>query len=194
MAKQQAGAARSVSRSQSKTAVFRTGAVLLLCIGILFGTVLTAVSVRGELLKKKIQFVYSGILQDECLFDLTIDADLARQKVQDMKRHGQIRKFSFFCNDALSPDPTNGNCMIMFGNPDTNDCILVLSIMDENGNLLYRSGGVEPGKYISQIRLAPNVLSAAKSYRAYVSAYDRDGYSCIGVQYTTLTVQSGGES
>ena len=192
MAKQQPSAPRRGVRPQDKNAFLRRCAILLLCIGLVFGTVLSAVSVRSELLQKKYRFIYGGSLQKECLFDLTIDAESVRKYVREMDRHGQTRKFAFFCNDTLAPDTMNGLCAIMFGSPDTNDCILILSIYDENGDMLYRSDGVEPGKYISQIRLVTDMENGAHTCRAYVTAYDRDNYACIGVQYTDLTVQIGG--
>ena len=80
----------------------------------------------------------------------------------------------------------------MFGNVTTNNCILTLTIRDANGELLYSSGGLKPGNYISRISLLFNRPAGTYNCRAYVAAFDPQTFRQIGVQYSKLTVEIGG--
>ncbi len=173
--------------------ILRRAAIAALAVVLVFGIALTVDSMRGELLQNKITLVYSGVLQQESLFSIEAEDDWVHEGVRATKRHGQTRAFTCFCNDTLQLNEANMTGYIYFGNPVDNDCTLVLSVFDKNNTLLYRSGGVEPGKYVTQIR--PFYVLAKGTYpcTAYISAYagrDQD-YRCVGVQYMHLTVKVG---
>ncbi len=176
--------------------VLRGVSVVLLSLVICFGLVLSVVSFRGEQLQKKVVLSYSGVLQRECLFSIDFEDGQVRNFVESTKRRGQTRAFTFFCNTTLLLNADSMSGYILFGNPAENDCDLVLSIVDENGDLIYRSDGVQPGKYISQIRPFVAPEKGAHVCTAYVSGYRiRDQrYECVGVQYMDLAVEVGGSS
>lgn len=175
--------------------LLRPAVIVLLCIGVVCGAALTWISVQGELLQRKVPFIFGGQEQLECIYTLSLDDDAVQEKVQNTRRHGQTRAFTYFCNDTLYVQSANGYGAILFGNPASNDCTLVLTIVDAQEEVIYRSGGVSPGKYITMIR--PTLEGADGSYpcRAYVAGYapsDR-GFVCVGMQYSELTVQLGGD-
>lgn len=170
-------------------------AVALLCC---FGFVLSAVSVHGELLQRKAAFPYQGVQQRDCLFPIDFEEGQLRALIDSTKRHGQTRAFTYFCNSALQVNEATMTGYILFGNPAGNDCDLVLSIVDENGDVIYRSDGVKPGSYITQIRPSIDPQFGTQECTAYVSGYTGTDepflYKCVGVQHSRLIVQMGESS
>lgn len=167
--------------------------IVILAIVTAFGVSLSVVSLRNERLQNKITLIYSGVLEDDYVFPIEFSDEQVRESVKQTRRHGQTRAFTYFCDDHLRLDPIDRYGFIMFGNPEENDCQLVLSILDEDGKLVYRSKGVEPGNYITQIRPYVQLEAGSYAYTAYVSAYVREDYryKCVGVQYSRLTVEVG---
>ena len=195
-AKKKTKAAPKKRARVSGTELLRRILIAALALLIVFGVVLSAVSLHEERLQKKITRTYSGLLQQECLFPIDLDEEQVRQNVRATKRRGQTRAFTYFCNDTLQLDAQSMSGYILFGNPADNDCTLVLSVTDENDRLIYCSDGVSPGKYITMVRPLVPMESGTHACKAYVAAYKgRDErYKCVGVQYSRLTVEVGGSS
>ena len=175
-------------------ALLRRALIALLCAGMAFGTLLAAFSVRGELLQRKLPFVFGGQMQRTCIFDLDLGEEELRLRMQNTKRHGQTTAFTYFCNDELYLPSAYEGGVIMFGSPADNDCVLILTIVDDEGTVVYRSDGVAPGKYITSINPAISRENGSRACRVYVTGYEmtKHGYVCIGTQYSRLTVQIGG--
>ena len=187
------GSAAPKAPADGKAILFR---VLIAVTAVLaaFGIVLSAVSLRNEHLQRKVELYYAGMLQESGVSPITITDEQVRQSVRNTKRHGNTRAFTYYCARTLKLDAETRRGYILFGNPADNDCDLVLSILDENDNLIYRTGGVEPGKYLTMIR--PDVDEwecGTYTCKAYVCAYEGEGldYKCIGAQYSRLTVKIG---
>lgn len=163
-------------------------AVLVVCAGVLSGY-----SLHGERLQQKLDVHYTGILQRDNLHPIAFEDEQVKAHVRATKRHGQTGAFTFFCNNTLRLSNVNMTGFILFGNPADNDCALVLTILDKDGNRIYRSGGVQPGQYISRIHPSVEWEDGDYACTAYVSAFRGEGkdYRCIGVQYTRLTVKVG---
>lgn len=172
----------------------RRAAVVLLAIVAVCGIVVSALSVRSELLQKKVTLVYAGMLQKENVVPIALTNAQVRACVRDTKRHGDTYAFSYFCSRTLQLDADTMSGYILFGNPAGSGCDLVLSIFDGDGSLIYRSGGVTPGNYLTQIRFsAEDWESGSYPCRAVVTAYKGHDlqYKCIGAQYSRLTVKVG---
>lgn len=174
--------------------LLRCALIALLCAGILSGTLLAAFSIRGELLQRRLPFVFGGQMQRTCIFDMDLGEEEFRLRMQNTKRHGQTTAFKYFCNDVLALPSAHEGGVIMFGSPADNDCVLILTIVDDEGRVVYRSDGVAPGKYITMINPAISRENGNCLCRAYVTGYEmtKHGYVCIGTQYSRLTVQFGG--
>ena len=174
--------------------LLRYAAILALCAGIVFGTVLAAFSVRGERLQRKYPYIFGGQAQRECIYDIDFDEETLHEYLRSTKRHGQKSAFTYFCAGRLYMPSKSEYGAIHFGNPATNDCVLVLTIVDETDHVVYRSDGVAPGKYITFIHPRMDGTEGSFPCRAYVSGYTyaEDGYVCIGVQYSSLIVDIGG--
>ena len=148
---------------------------------------------RGENLRTAANTTFNGVMQKDSLYAMDIDEKAQIDKVKETPRGGQTAKFRYFTSTYLRLDYAFAYTPIVFGNVSSNDEILVFSIVDdESGILMYRSGGIEPGNYVSQIRLLHAYSAGEYTCRMYVTAYDRETYACRGVQYTDLTVMVGG--
>ena len=172
----------------------RRAAIAVLAVLTAFGIVLSAVSLYNDLLQKKVTLYYGGMRQEYDVIPITMQEDEVRQSVRATKRHGKTHAFTYFCARTLQLDADSLTGYILFGNPAGNDCDLILSVFDEEDNLIYRSGGIAPGKYLTQIR--PNVdewEKGAYNCKAVVTAYRGQNieYRCIGAQYSRLTVKVG---
>ena len=165
-------------------------ALVLVMIG---GVTLSVVSMHNEKLQRKITLIYAGILQEDFLFPINLTDSEVESSVQATKRHGMTRAFTYFCNDTLRLNEASLSGYIYFGNPAENDCDLVLTVFADDGRLVYRSGGVQPGNYITRIQPFGDVTDKETVCTAYVSAYKGSGknYKCIGVQYSRLVMKVG---
>ena len=152
---------------------------------------LSAFSIRNYRLNKILEYNYIGTLENRSVRDIEINEEEQAERAKDMKRKGQKSKFDFFCNNEIEFEYSTAYGTLVLANIATNDCIIVASIFDEDENLIYRSGGIEPGRYLSQIRLFAPPKDGKHTCRLYVSAYDKETNEVIGVQYTDLTIWIG---
>lgn len=172
----------------------RRAAIVAAALLAVFGVVLSVISVHNEKLQSKGVQYYAGLLQEECVQPIELTDEQVRQSVRNTMRHGQTHAFSYYCSRTLNLDADNLTGYILFGNPADNDCDLVLSIYDSEDNLIYRTGGLTPGKCITLIRPSVDEWERGTyACRAIVTAYRGQGldYKCIGAQYSRLTVNVG---
>ena len=174
--------------------LLRRIAIVLLAALTVSGIALSAVSLRNDRLQNKVTLLYAGMLQKANVMPITMQESDVRRNVRSTKRHGKTSAFTYYISRTLQLNADSLTGYILFGNPADNDCDLVLSVFDEADNLIYRSGGVRPGTYLTQIR--PDVdgwALGAHNCKAVVTAYRGQdiAYRCIGAQYSRLTVKVG---
>lgn len=162
-----------------------TAAVLVVSI------VVAGFGIRNYRLKESVEYAFVGTLENKSVRAIEISEEEQLERVKEMKRKGQKSKFDFFCNTGIEFEYATAYGSLVLANVATNDSVFVVSILDEDGNLIYRSGGIEPGKYLSQIRLFAPPENGKHDCRLYVSAYDPNTNELIGVQYTNLTIWIG---
>ena len=174
--------------------ILRRAAVAAAVLLTVCGIVLSSVSLYNDLLEKKVPLYYAGMLQRENVMPIEMQDEQVRKSVRATKRHGKTHAFDYFCSRTIQLDPDSLSGYILFGNPAGNDCDLILSIFDSEDNLLFRSGGLTPGNYLTQIRLAVDGWENGEyACKAVVTAYRGQNidYKCIGAQYSRLTVKVG---
>ena len=77
--------------------------------------------------------------------------------------------------------------------------ILLFSLVDSNGVVIYRSLGVVPGRYITNIRLSKYLDYGVNELTLYVSAFVAEGtkddyhFERIGTQKTKVEVHVGND-
>ncbi len=150
-----------------------------------------SVGIRNYVLRESVEFTYSGTLEKQFVRDIEISKDEQEERAGEMKRRGQRGRFSFFCNDEIFFEYGTAYGSLVLANISSNDCIFIATILDGDGNLLYRSNGIESGKYLSQIRLFNPPADGKYDCRLYVSAYDKETHEITGVQYTPITILIG---
>ncbi|MGN0635600.1 MAG: hypothetical protein ACI4I5_05200 [Acutalibacteraceae bacterium] len=163
--------------------------LLAVCSAVLvFAICLSVVSGYNEFLLQKVGTGYAAVLQRESVYPIGIDADEEVQRIRETNRHGQKTAFRYFCEEEIIFRNCTSFGALILANPESNDCDLVATIFDKDGRILYRSDGIEPGKYLSQIRLMQGLQAGEYSCRLYVTGFDRETQKAVGVQYTKLKI------
>lgn len=152
---------------------------------------IASVGIRNYVLRESVEFTYSGVLESQSVRTIEISEEEQAERAKEMKIRGQKSKFGFFCNNELFFEYPTAYGPLILANISSNDCIFIATILDEDGNLLYRSNGIESGKYLSQIRLFNPPTDGKYDCRLYVSAYDKETNELLGVQYTAITLLIG---
>ena len=77
------------------TAYARPAVLIALALVVVFAAMLCGFSLRNESLRKKCDVGYNGVLQQESIYPMDIDAKQQSKKVRETKRHGQTLKFRY---------------------------------------------------------------------------------------------------
>lgn len=110
--------------------------------------------------------------------------------IETLDAHGS-RKFEFYINSTI-PVGDNGKIdELCFGNPSDNDCILVATVFDSDGKVLYRSLGLESGMEINSATLFEEVPYGTHKVKVAVNAYDKKTYEKIGTKYANIKLSVG---
>lgn len=186
------GAPKENADAQSFSAwikAHKKGVLLAVCSAVLvFAVCLSVVSGYNEFLLQKVGTGYAAVLQRESVYPIGIDADEEVQRIRETNRHGQKTAFRYFCEEEITFRNCTSFGALILANPQSNDCDLVATIFDKDGRILYRSDGIEPGKYLSQIRLMEGLQAGEYPCRLYVTGFDRQTQKAVGVQYTKLKI------
>lgn len=136
---------------------------------------------------------YKGRLESSSVAIKT-DMSEEQQKIlaKSLPVKGNKSAFKFFANKEIVMDDYNDPALIEFGSVSTNDCILLAFLIDEDGNLLYRSLGVEPGEKISSVLLFDSVPYGKHKLTLIVNGYDPETNEKIGTQATYISLKIGG--
>ncbi len=182
----------SPKNPMSKAMLFRIIGFALVGL-ILIGAILFAVHFwNQEKTDRLLDVYYDGSIEQNFAFDTTLDAKEQAERVKQVKRHGDTGKFDFYCYDTLNFSDGSREASIIFGNVSKNDCILALYLVNDLGDMIYHSKGIEPGKYLSRISCS-YVPSEEGVYDAklYVVGYDPETLEKVGIQYVDMKLNIG---
>lgn len=184
---------RSASGSEKNlSSTIRLVAIAVMIALLVCAIPMTILGVRNVRMQAKVPYTYAGFAQKEGIIANDLSGEKQIDLVKKMHRRGQTGKFDYYCTDTLKLETASSYGLMSFANVYSNDCILVLSVFDEDGGLIYQSGGVEPGEIILRIRLFYSRDPGTYNCRAYVAGYDKTTGERIGVQYSKLSVMIGG--
>ncbi len=161
---------------------YSIAAIAALCV---IAIIISSFFIRNHVLMKKVEYIYYGINDTAVTRVIEIDKDQQKKRVKELKRHGQKSKFDFFSRTIIEFDRWYNEGIVTLGNVTGNDC-------DTDGSILYRSDGIEDGKYLPSFRLCKDIGEGKFERKLYVSAYDRKTRELIGVQYIDVTLKIGG--
>lgn len=110
--------------------------------------------------------------------------------IDSLNSHGS-GKFKFYINSVI---PVDDNCCtdeLCFGNPSDNDCVLIATIFDEKGDIIYRSLGLESGKEVNEAKMFTSLSYGIHNVKVAVNAYDKKTNEKIGTRYAKIKLAVG---
>lgn len=135
---------------------------------------------------------FKGRTEPEAVaFDMDISESQQKALVKATKVKGDKHKFDFFVNDSVVMNEYDDPALIEFGSADSNDCVLVFYILDENGNELYRSLGVEPGRQIRSVSFFDEISYGTHEATIAVLGYNPKTYKPVGMQTASIKLEIG---
>lgn len=138
-------------------------------------------------------YEYKGRLETE--IELSDNTFKAQQK--DFLKNLEIRgskKFDFYINPVISIEDDGLTHNLFFGNPEENDCILIATIFDGSGKVVYRSLGLVDGKEIDDAKMFESLKYGMHEVKVAVNAYDKETHSKIGTRYAEIKLAVGVDS
>ena len=135
---------------------------------------------------------FKGRMEPETIaFDMDISESQQKALIKATKAKGDTHKFDFFVNDTIIMNEYDDPALIEFGSCDSNDCVLVFYLLDENGNELYRSLGVEPGKQIRSVSFFSEIPYGTHEATIAVLGYNPKTYKPVGMQTASIKLEIG---
>ncbi len=127
--------------------------------------------------------------------DITVDEETQLERYDEIKRKikGDKRKFKFYCRPSIEIDEKYNEGTIMFSNLTMNDCTMIVTIMDKEDDIIFRSMGIAPGKCMQRIALTKTLNYGMHEVTMYVTAYDSMTFEVIGTQRMEIELQIGNE-
>ena len=110
---------------------------------------------------------------------------------KSVKAKGNTGAFDFYVNDEISVQEHTDPVLLEFGSNSSNDCVLVAFLLDENGEVIYRSLGVEPGEEIRSVMLFDAVSYGTQTATLAVNGYDAETYEKVGTQTVKIKLKIG---
>lgn len=136
---------------------------------------------------------FSGRTESETTaFESVFNAQQQQVFIRALKAHGS-RKFSFYFNSVVNVDDDFSTSDLCFGNPKSNDYILIATVYDGDGNVIYRSLGLEPGKEINNVKLFKELSYGVHNVKVSVNAYDKNTKEKVGTRYAKIKIAVGVE-
>ena len=170
---------------------------LLLAVAIVAGIVYLIVSLftSGVKVPDEIKNAeYKGRIESS---SVAIETDISAEQQKTLSKSVSVKgnksAFKFYTNKEIVMDDYSDPALIEFGSVSSNDCVLLAFLIDENGKLLYRSLGVEPGKKIGSVSLFDSVPYGKHKLTLIVNGYDPETYEKKGTQTTSVNLTIGAD-
>lgn len=120
------------------------------------------------------------------------DISLEQQKklAKAVNSNGSHR-FDFFVNEEVALSEPNDPALLEFGSVKSNECVLVVFLIDESGETVYRSLGIEPGEEIKSANLFSELSYGTHKLTLVVNGYDAESYEKIGTKTAEIQIKIG---
>lgn len=89
----------------------------------------------------------------------------------NMKLIYRNAKFDFFALSEYDLADTDDTMPLTLSNPSYNDCVIIFTITDGNGKVLYRSLGVESGMMVPNVKFNSPLDYGENDLKLYVTAF-----------------------
>ena len=135
---------------------------------------------------------FKGRLEPDSVAAETRLSEAQQEKLsKSVKARGSTGAFDFYVNDEISVKEHTDPVLLEFGSNSSNDCVLVAFLLDENGEVIYRSLGVEPGEEIRSVMLFDAVSYGTQTATLVVNGYDARTYEKTGTQTVKIKLKIG---
>lgn len=136
---------------------------------------------------------FNGRVESETVAGDSIFNVQQQQVFVDAIKSKGSRKFSFYFNSVVNVGDDFSTDDLCFGNPKTNDFVLIATVYDKDNAVLYRSLGLEPGKEINRAKLFGEMSYGIRDVKVAVNAYDKNTNKKIGTRYAKIKIAVGVE-
>lgn len=136
---------------------------------------------------------FNGRIESETVAGNSIFNVQQQQVFVDAINSRGSRKFSFYFNSVVNVGDDFSTDDLCFGNPKTNDCVLIATVYDNDNTVLYRSLGLEPGKEINRAKLFGELSYGIHDVKVAVNAYDKNTNEKVGTRYAKIKIAVGVE-
>ena len=160
---------------------------------IVFGAVSLSQSVFMNVPAEIKSTEFNGRIESDAVAEESVFNALQQQVFIDSLKAKGNKSFKFYINSVIKIDDDFSADELCLGNPSENDCILIATIYDSDGRVLYRSLGIEPGTEINRAKLFTELSYGVHDVKVAVNAYDKNSYNRIGTQYAKIKLAVGVE-
>ena len=144
--------------------------------------------------------VYSGrTFADDEVYLISISDEQQKELIEKTDAKGNTTKFSFYSNTGIEVQKPDSLLPLAISNPTTSEVILLCSLVNSDGVVVYRSLGIVPGRYVTNIRLSQYLDYGNNDMTLYVSAFRAEGegdtfeYKKVGTQKAEIQVIVGSD-
>lgn len=162
--------------------------ILAICIFLLVSLLSSGSDVPDEIINAE----FKGRLEtSSAAYDISLSAQQQEALAKAVKIKGNRRAFSFFVNEKIILDEADDPALLEFGSLSDNKCVLVAFLLDKQGNIVYRSLGIEAGKEVKSISFFDEIAYGTQTLTLVVNGYDPKTYEKIGTQTTGIKLEIG---
>lgn len=133
---------------------------------------------------------FNGRLESETVAQESVFNAQQQQVFMDALKARGSRSFEFYFNSVVDVNDDFSTDVLCFGNPESNDCVLIATVYDGD-TVLYRSLGLEPGREINRAKLFGELSYGVHDVKVAVNAYDKNTNEKVGTKYAEIKLAVG---
>lgn len=133
---------------------------------------------------------FNGRLESETVAQESVFNAQQQQVFMDALKARGSRSFEFYFNSVVDVNYDFSTDDLCFGNPESNDCVLIATVYDGD-TVLYRSLGLEPGREINRAKLFGELSYGVHDVKVAVNAYDINTNEKVGTKYAEIKLAVG---
>lgn len=133
---------------------------------------------------------FNGRLESETVAQESVFNAQQQQVFMDALKARGSRSFEFYFNSVVDVNDDFSTDDLCFGNPESNDYVLIATVYDGD-TVLYRSLGLEPGREINRAKLFGELSYGVHDVKVAVNAYDINTNEKVGTKYAEIKLAVG---
>lgn len=158
---------------------------------LVFGFIRVSKAVVFNVPHEIISYEYNSRLESETVAKESVFNAQQQQVFTDALHSAGSRKFDFYINSVVPVDDDGITKELCFGNPEHNSCVLVVTVYDKSGEIIYRSLGLENGKELNEAKMFTSLSYGLHDVKVAVNAYDKETNEKIGTRYAKIKLAVG---